>query len=64
MDLHFETHLYLHLNNDMYMWNQVNCTQNCYTNIGTSDLIINGRIRWCRILITEYMKSIVTSGAF
>jgi hypothetical protein len=36
MDLHFETHLYLHSNNDMYMWNQVNCTQNYYANIGTS----------------------------
>jgi hypothetical protein len=36
MDLHFETHLYLHSNNDMYMWNQVNCTQNYYTNVRTS----------------------------
>jgi hypothetical protein len=34
MDLHFETHLYLHSNNDMHMWNQVNCIQNCYANIG------------------------------
>jgi hypothetical protein len=36
MDLHFETHLYLYSNNDMYMWNQVNCTQNYYVNVGTS----------------------------
>jgi hypothetical protein len=36
MDLHFETHLYLHSNNNMYMWNQVNCTQNYYANVGTS----------------------------
>jgi hypothetical protein len=36
MDLYFDTHLYLHSNNDMYMWNQVNCTQNYYANIGTS----------------------------
>jgi hypothetical protein len=36
MDLYFETHLYLHSNNDMYMWNQVNCTQNYYANVGTS----------------------------
>jgi hypothetical protein len=38
MDLHFETHLYLHSNNDMYMWNHVNYTQNYYTNVGTSAL--------------------------
>jgi hypothetical protein len=31
-----ETHMYLHSNIDMYMWNQVNCTQNYYTNIGTN----------------------------
>jgi hypothetical protein len=36
MDSHFETHLYLHSNNTIYMWNQVNCTQNYYANIGTS----------------------------
>jgi hypothetical protein len=36
MDLHFETHLYLHSNNNTYMWNQVNCIQNYYTNIGMS----------------------------
>jgi hypothetical protein len=34
--LYFETHLYLHSNNDMYMWNQVNCTQNYYANVGMS----------------------------
>jgi hypothetical protein len=36
MNLHIETHLYLHSNNDMYMWNQVNCTKNHYANVGTS----------------------------
>jgi hypothetical protein len=36
MDLHFETYLYLHSNSDTYMWNQVNCTQNHYANIGMS----------------------------
>jgi hypothetical protein len=36
MDLYFETYLYLHSNNDMYMWNQVNYTQNYYANVGTS----------------------------
>ena len=36
MDLHFETHLFLQANNEMYMWNQVNCTKNHYANVGTS----------------------------
>ena len=36
MNLHVETYLYLHSNNDMYMWNQVNCTKNHYANVGTS----------------------------
>jgi hypothetical protein len=36
MDLHFETYLYLHSNNGIYMWNQVNCTQNYYVNVETS----------------------------
>ena len=34
MYLHFETYLYRQANNDMYMWNQVNCTKNHYANIG------------------------------
>ena len=36
MDLHFERHLYLQSNNDMYMWNHMNCTNNHYANIGMS----------------------------
>ena len=36
MDLHFETYLYLQANNDMYMWNQVNCTKNHYGKVGAS----------------------------
>jgi hypothetical protein len=36
MNLHIETHLYLHSNNDMYMWNQVNYTKNHCANVGTS----------------------------
>jgi hypothetical protein len=36
MDLHFETYLYLHSNNDMYIWNQVNYTKNHCANVGTS----------------------------
>ena len=36
MDLHFETDLYIQANNDLYMWNQVNCTKNHYANVGTS----------------------------
>ena len=36
MDLHFEMHLYLQLNNDMYLWNQVKYTRNYHAHVGMS----------------------------
>ena len=36
MNFHYETHLNLQSNSDMYMWNQVNYNQNHYANVGTS----------------------------
>ena len=36
MNFHYETHLNLQSNSDIYMWNQVNYNQSHYANIGTS----------------------------
>jgi hypothetical protein len=36
MNFHYETHLNLQSNSDMYMWNQVNYNHSHYTNVGTS----------------------------
>jgi len=36
MDLHFKKYLHLQANNDMYMWNQVNCAKNHYGKVGAS----------------------------